>query len=141
MKKDIHQNWFFSQSPQEIWEFLTEPALLEKWLMKNDFKPVVGHKFQFKFDSEPQIPYKGVVDCEVLEVKQFSKLTYSWTGYRKDGRSFNSKVVWTLIANDDGTELQLQHNGFTLLEDVQMHTGGWQGLVKKMGAELNLISK
>ena len=29
--------------PEKIWRALTQGALLEEWLMKNDFQPVVGH--------------------------------------------------------------------------------------------------
>ena len=28
--------------PEKIWRALTQPHLIEEWLMKNDFKPVVG---------------------------------------------------------------------------------------------------
>ena len=31
--------------PEKIWRALTQPHLMEEWLMKNDFKPVVGHRF------------------------------------------------------------------------------------------------
>jgi uncharacterized protein YndB with AHSA1/START domain len=27
--------------PEKIWRALTQPQLIEEWLMKNDFKPVV----------------------------------------------------------------------------------------------------
>jgi uncharacterized protein YndB with AHSA1/START domain len=33
--------------PEKIWRALTEPRLMEGWLMQNDFKPVVGPPFQF----------------------------------------------------------------------------------------------
>ena len=32
--------------PEKIWRALTQPHLIEEWLMKNDFKPVVEHRFQ-----------------------------------------------------------------------------------------------
>ena len=32
-------------APEKIWRALTEPHLIEEWLMKNDFEPVVDHKF------------------------------------------------------------------------------------------------
>ena len=31
--------------PEKIWRALTQPHLIEEWLMKNDFQPVVGHRF------------------------------------------------------------------------------------------------
>ncbi len=30
--------------PEKIWRALTQPHLIEEWLMKNDFRPVVGHR-------------------------------------------------------------------------------------------------
>ena len=32
--------------PEKIWRALTQPHLIEQWLMKNDFKPVHGPPFQ-----------------------------------------------------------------------------------------------
>src|SRR5260370_14324436 len=31
--------------PEKIWRALTQPHLIEEWLMKNDFKPFVDHRF------------------------------------------------------------------------------------------------
>jgi uncharacterized protein YndB with AHSA1/START domain len=132
MQKEIKQTWFFNQSPQEVWEYLTKPELIEQWLMKSDFKPVRGHKFRFTFIPKNESQYDGAVDCEVLEVKPFTKLSYSWNGGTKDrSRNFNSTVVWTLVPKENGTELQLQHNGFAMLEDILTHTNGWNSCLKR----------
>src|SRR6266550_2474446 len=45
MQKEIKQTWHFNQSPQTVWEYLTKPELIEQWLGKTDFQPLVGHKF------------------------------------------------------------------------------------------------
>jgi uncharacterized protein YndB with AHSA1/START domain len=100
--------------------------------MKSDFQPIVGHKFRFTHVPKNESNYKGIVDCEVLEVKPFAKLSYSWNGTTKDGsRTFNSKVEWTLLPKDNGTELQLQHDGFILLEDFTAHNIGWCNCLKR----------
>src|SRR6516164_1160486 len=112
MQKDILQHWFFPQPPSAVWEYLTKPDLIEQWLMKTDFQPVQGHKFQFTFTPKPGSQYEGVVHCEVLEVEPYTRLTYSWNGRTQDkSRNFNSTVEWTLVPKDDGTELRLRHNG------------------------------
>lgn len=140
MQKEIQKTWFYKQSPQEVWEYLTKPELIEQWLMKNDFKPVVGHKFRFTFIPKNESNYAGVVDCEVLDLKLFTKLSYSWNGRTKDGsRTFNSIVVWTLIPKDNGTELQLSHNGFSMLEDMLTHTTGWDNCLKRFEELINAI--
>ena len=140
MQNEIKQSWFFKQPPEVVWEYLTKPELIEQWLMKSDFQPIVGHKFRFTFVPKNESKYDGMVDCEVLEVKPVTKLSYSWNGSTKDRRrTFNSKVMWTLIPKDDGTELQLQHNGLTMLEDILTHTDGWKTCFKRFEELLNAI--
>jgi hypothetical protein len=57
-----------------------EPAprtmLIAQRMMNNDFEPVVGRKFQFR--AEPMPNWNGVVDCEVLIVDPFQRLSYNW---------------------------------------------------------------
>src|SRR5580704_15289513 len=97
MEKEIKQTWHFNQSPEEVWEYLTNPELLEQWLMKNDFKPVVGHKFSFISPRGESCETGGVSYCEVLEINPFTRVSYSWrTNSVKDGKPYDSKVVWTL---------------------------------------------
>jgi len=140
MQKEIKQTWHFSQSPQEVWEYLTKPELIELWLMKNDFRPFAGHKFRFTFVPKNESKYAGVVECEVLEVKPLAKLSYSWNGKTKDGsRTFNSTVVWNLVPKENGTELQLLHNGFTMLEDMLTHDNGWKNCLNRFEELLNNI--
>ena len=62
--------------PEKVWRALTQAALIEEWLMNNDFQPVVGHKFNFR--AEPMPGWNGVTDCEVLTVEPKKRLSYSW---------------------------------------------------------------
>jgi len=134
MKKEIKRTWHFNQSPQEVWKYLTKPELIEQWLGKTDFQPIVGHKFRFIS------PYGNDSYCEVLEVKPFTKLSYSWQkNSAKDNKPFNSKVMWTLVPKENGTELQLVHNGFTALEDFVAHENGWDTCLKQFEELLNTI--
>jgi uncharacterized protein YndB with AHSA1/START domain len=138
MQKEIKHSWFFNQSPQEVWEYLTKPELLEQWLMKNDFKPTVGRKFHFIGECNDE--GKAAAHCEVLEIIPYSRLSYSWqTNSVKDNKPFSSKVVWTLTPKNNGTELQLVHNGFTLMEDVIAHNDGWTRIGNKIVERLNAI--
>ncbi len=57
--------------PEKIWRALTQPHLIEEWLMKNDFKPVVDHRFNLRADW-------GAVDCQVLAVEPNKTLSYTW---------------------------------------------------------------
>ncbi len=140
MQQDIQKTWFFKQQPVEIWEWLTRPELIEQWLMKSDFQPIKGHKFRFTHTPKNESNYAGITDCEVLEVKPLSRLSYSWKVHTKDGkRTFDSIVVWTLIPKENGTELQLQHNGFKFLEDLTTHTNGWNKCLERMTESINSL--
>src|SRR5580704_7393788 len=65
-----------SYPPEKIWRALTQPHLIEEWLMKNDFKPVVDHRFNLRADPQPG--WNGIVDCEVLVVEPNKTLSYTW---------------------------------------------------------------
>jgi len=124
MQKEINHNWHFSQTPEEVWQYLTQPELLEQWLAKMNFQPIVGHKFSIigRCNEDENVS----AWCEVLEVQPYTRLSYSWqTDSLYDNMPFNSKVTWTLIPQKDGTELRLVHNGFTAMEDVIAHDTGW----------------
>ena len=136
MQKEIKQIWQFNQPPQKVWEYLTIPQLIEQWLGETDFQPIVGHKFRFVS------PYGNDSICEVLEVKPITKLSYSWQkNSSKDGKPFHSTIVWTLIPKDNGTELQLVHNGFTALEDFVAHENGWNHCHKQLEELLIAVKK
>jgi uncharacterized protein YndB with AHSA1/START domain len=34
--------------PEKVWRALTQSALIEEWLMKNDFEPVIGASLPFE---------------------------------------------------------------------------------------------
>ena len=138
MQKGIIQKWFFREQPSDVWGYLTKPELIEQWLMKTDFQPIAGHKFRFTFTPKTDSKYEGVIHCEVLEINPFTRLSYSWNGRTQDkSRSFNSIVVWTLIPKDNGTELQLQHNEFEILEDILNHSSGWNICLKRLEVNIN----
>jgi len=127
MQKEIRQTWFFDQSPQKVWEYLTQPELIEQWLTKTDFQPIVGHKFHFADKSGK------IIRCEVLEVKPFTQLSYSWQYVSAvDETLFDSKVFWTLTPNENGTELQLVHSAFTYSQDYDAHNNGWNTCLQRV---------
>ena len=53
--------------PEKVWRALTQPHLIEEWLMKNDFAPVVGHRFNLQRTPKPDVNI--VIDCEVRIVE------------------------------------------------------------------------
>ena len=141
MQKDIKHTWFFNQSPQEVWEYLTKSELLEQWMMKNDFQPIVGHDFQFRTNPIPSLNIDGIMHCKVLEIVPFKKLSYSWKGGPGEGRiTLDTVVVWKLEPKDTGTELFLEHSGFSETENLAIYngmTGGWLQNINKMADRIN----
>ncbi len=136
MEKSINQTSFFEQKPSEVWEYLTRPELMELWLMKNDFQPILGHEFQFRHNPLPNFNFSGIVYCKVLEIVPHKKLSYSWKGGGMDGKiTLDSIVEWTLHEKDNGTELQLVHTGFTdQLHPMvyQIMNDGWRQNTQKI---------
>ena len=47
--------------PEKLWRALTQPHLIQEWLMKNDFQATKDHRFTLRGDW-------GSVDCKVLEI-------------------------------------------------------------------------
>ena len=86
--------------PEKIWRALTQPHLIEKWLMKNDFEPVVGHSFNLRADW-------GAVDCQVQAVEPNKTLSYTWGAF-----GLESVVTWTLTPTSTGTHLRMEQSGF-----------------------------
>jgi uncharacterized protein YndB with AHSA1/START domain len=64
--------------PEKIWHTLTQSELIARWLMPNDFTPLVGHRFNFR--TRPMGDWDGVVHCEVLVCDPPRLLRYSWKG-------------------------------------------------------------
>jgi uncharacterized protein YndB with AHSA1/START domain len=106
----------FPFPPEKIWRALTQPHLIQEWLMKNDFTPVVGHRFNLSADW-------GAVDCQVLAIEPNKSLSYSWGAY-----GLESVVTWTLTATSAGTRLRMEQLGFRP-DQQQAYQGakyGWQ---------------
>ncbi|MHA4810931.1 SRPBCC family protein [Flavitalea flava] len=141
MKKSINQQYFFDHSPEVVWEYLTNPDLLQLWLMKNDFQPVIGHDFQFRTNPIPSLDFDGICYCRVLELVPFQKLSYSWKGGPGEGKiTLDTLVVWTLQRKGEGTELSLMHGGFSIPENFSFFTGmtdGWLKNLQKIEKHIN----
>ena len=116
--------------PEKIWRVLTQGPLIEEWLMKNDFQPVVGHRFNFRADPMPQ--WNGVTDCEVLVVEPYKRLSYSWNASGDEAANgLKTVVTWTLTPTKGGTHVRMEQSGFRP-EDERFYQGagyGWQKMV------------
>jgi uncharacterized protein YndB with AHSA1/START domain len=107
--------------PERIWRALTQPHLIEEWLMKNDFKPVVDHRFNLRKNPQPDVSI--VIDCQVLAVEPHKTLSYTWAAY-----GLESVVTWTLTPTLTGTLLRMEQSGFRPDQTQAYHGAryGWQ---------------
>ena len=108
--------------PEKIWRALTQPHLIEEWLMNNDFNPVVDHRFNLRGDW-------GTVECQVLEVEPNRSLSYTWAAM-----GLESVVTWTLTPTRTGTQLRMEQAGFRP-DQEQAYQGakfGWRQFFGKL---------
>ena len=141
MTKSIKHQFFFAHPPEIVWEYLTKPELMELWLMKNTFQPIIGADFQFRTNPIPSLDFDGIFYCRVLEIVPFKKLSYSWKSGPGDGEiTLDSVVVWKLEPKDKGTELFLEHSGFAKEENLNFYNGLMQGWVEKLNNIANLLN-
>jgi uncharacterized protein YndB with AHSA1/START domain len=108
--------------PERIWRALTQPHLIQEWLMQNDFKPVVGEGFNLRADW-------GAVECKVLAIEPNKTLSYTWAAY-----GLESVVTWTLTPTSTGTHLRMEQSGFRPEQDQAYHgaKAGWRQFFAKL---------
>jgi uncharacterized protein YndB with AHSA1/START domain len=97
--------------PDKIWRALTQPHLIEEWLMKTDFKPVKGQRFTLSRQPRPDV--NVVVACEVLDIDPNRSLSYSWEAF-----GLESIVTFTLQPTPSGTIIRMEQTGFRPDQDA-----------------------
>ena len=119
----------FAFPPEKLWRALTQPHLIEEWLMKNDFNPTIGHRFSLRGD------WGGVLDCEVLAIEPNRSLSYTWNFVHDDAAyNLTSVVTFTLTPTDAGTHLRMEQSGFRK-DQPQAFNGakfGWQKFLENL---------
>ena len=141
MTKTITHRFFYSHPPKTVWAYLTTSELMEQWLMKNDFQPIVGFDFQFRTGPIASLDFDGIFYCKVLEIVPEKRLSYSWKSGPGDGRiTLESIVVWELKPTEDGTEVLLQHSGFSKKENLDFYNGLMHGWVEKLDRIAELLN-
>jgi uncharacterized protein YndB with AHSA1/START domain len=104
----------YPHPPTRVWRAVTDPELVARWTVTGrsgrpvGFVPKVGTKFQLV--GKPVPGWRGIVDCEVLEVDEPRLLRYSWRG-EENGKP--TIVTYLLEPQPDGTRFTFEHTGFT----------------------------
>ena len=123
--------------PEKIWRALTQPHLIEEWLMKNDFKPAVGHRFNLR--ANPQPGWNGIIDCEVLELEPNRTLSYTWSSGNA-ALAIKTVVTWSLTPAGAGTLLRMEQTGFGP-DQEQNYQGAKYGWRHFVGALEQLLAR
>jgi len=108
--------------PEKIWRALTEPHLIEAWLMRSDFRPVEGHRFHLEAEW-------GGVECRVVVAEPYRSLSYTW-----QTKDLDSLVTWTLAPSGSGTLLRMEQSGFRADQQPYYRgaTVGWKKFLASM---------
>lgn len=93
MSLTLSLDFQYKTSMEKLWSALTDANKLTKWMvnvhtgqaMENDFKPVIGHHFQFR--TQPTEYWDGIVSGEVLIVEEPHRLSYTWCSGERSTRS------------------------------------------------------
>jgi uncharacterized protein YndB with AHSA1/START domain len=97
----------------KVWRALTDPALIPLWTATGEgarpvgFAPVVGTRFQYV--AKPKPGWRGIVDCEVLQVEEPHLLRYSSVGNEGGKPTY---VEYRLEPHGTGTRFTYDHTGF-----------------------------
>lgn len=125
---DLSLDFELDHAPEKVWRALTDPALLEQWLL-----PAVGFELEpgsaFTFTAEPKPGWDGRVECRVLEVEERRKLRYAWVV-----GDIDTVVTFTLTPTASGTQLSIVQSGFRL--DQKQNFAGARYGWKMMGGRL-----
>lgn len=119
MSLTLSLDFQYTTSIEKLWSALTDSSKLAKWVMENDFKPVVGHRFQFR--TQPSEYWDGIIDGEVLIVDAPNRVSYTWaSGGEKH------TVTWTLQDLGDGkVNLHLEQTGISNAQALGGAKYGW----------------
>ena len=104
----------YPHPPAPVWRALTDPELVARWTATGrsgrpvGFIPKVGTKFQFI--GKPVPGWRGVVDCEVLEVNEPRLLRYTWQGEENGPATI---VTYRIEPQAEGTRFTFEHTCFT----------------------------
>lgn len=103
----------FAHPVERVWRAIAQPEILSEWLLKNDFRPEVGHRFKFRAEW-------GEIDCKVVEVEPHRRLAYKWSAL-----DVETVVTFTLEPIPNGTRLRMEQIGFR--PDQKQARGGAKG--------------
>jgi len=125
---------------ETVWRYLEDPDLLAGWLMRNNYKPKLGHKFSFF--AKPNEDWDGVIESEVIEFAPPNRLSFSWNS---NNIGADTIVSIELNATENGTLLLLRHTNWAdakgdMAKHIETHSEGWNDHLHVLGKAAEEIS-
>jgi uncharacterized protein YndB with AHSA1/START domain len=106
--------------PNTVFDFLVDPSKMVRWIgAAVDLDPVEGGVLRIEIGDG------GIASGEYLEVDRPNRVVFTW-GWQgmTDLPPGSSTVTITLIAQADGTTVELQHDGLSRALRTE-HGKGW----------------
>ncbi|WP_435923100.1 SRPBCC family protein [Paenibacillus sp. DYY-L-2] len=126
MSLSLNMDFQFTTSVEKLWSALTDSNKLAKWIADNDFKPVVGHRFQFR--HQPNEYWDGIVDSEVLIVDEPTLLSFTWAV----GDERHTVTLTVQDLGDGKVNLRLEQTGITNEQGLVGAKYGWMAWIDKL---------
>jgi uncharacterized protein YndB with AHSA1/START domain len=128
---------FYPHTPDQVWQALTDPALLERWLMPSTgfVAPRVGSHFIFTVPTQPP----GEIACKVLAIRPGLQMTLRWVDLRAQLPA-RWTLDWTVHPQGQGARLLLTHSGFDISDRRQrMARNGMERMWKRALTQLGTV--
>jgi uncharacterized protein YndB with AHSA1/START domain len=128
----------FLPCPKErVWRALTDPDLIARWLMPNDFRLEAGRRFAIDSDPIRQCGLGGTGHCEVLAFDDGKMLRIAWTAAHQDMSGLDSAVTITVAPEGAGTRLLIEHDGLHpcpyTVTSIACGPGGCRSSTRRIG--------
>ena len=117
----IEMNYVVYAKPEDVFEALTNPAVMKKW---------IEGSFVFELKNQGNVElFDGWVKGEVLSFVNNESLSYSWKPNTWDKKSKPTLVEIALKPDAAGTRVFIHHSLFPGNDEADKHRHGWINFV------------
>jgi len=146
----VHISRFFRAPRERVFAAWTDAEQMKRWMGPANFTCLesesdlrVGGRYRVVMRGIPparngEAPQEitSTVTGEYLEVRPPELVRYTWNPTWSPGEQ--STVTLRLRDEDGGTRLELLHEGFATNESANNHNHGWNGVLDKFAAYVEL---